>query len=288
MFDDTLTEALAVQLRQSPFLNVLNDQQQQATLRLMGRDPMAPLTTEVGRELCQRAGAKALLGGTIASLGTAYVLTLNAQDCVTGAVLAEEQVQADGKEGVLTALGGAVLQFRERLGESLASIQRYDAPVEQASTSSLEALKAYSQGTMVRRTQGDLASVPFFRRAIELDPDFALAHARLGTVYSNIGEHDAARKATERAYELRERVSDRERFYIEARYHTTVTEDVSKAIEIYQLLLATYPDDYAAGANLGGLLRGQGRVAEAIPLLETADAGWRQTSRTRSSTSATH
>jgi tetratricopeptide (TPR) repeat protein len=270
MFDDTLTEALAVQLRQSPFLNVLNEQQQQATLRLMGRDPMAPLTTEVGRELCQRAGAKALLGGTIASLGSAYVLTLNAQDCVTGEVLAEEQVQANGKEGVLGALGEAVLQFRERLGESLASIQRYDAPVEQASTSSLEALKAYSQGTMVRRTQGDLASVPFFKRAIELDPDFALAHARLGTVYSNIGEQDAARKATLRAYELRERVSDRERFYIEARYHTTVTEDVGKAIEIYQLLLATYPDDYAAGANLGGLLRGQGRVTEAIPLLETA------------------
>ena len=270
MFDDTLTEALAVQLRQSPFLNVLNEQQQQATLRLMGRDPMAPLTTEVGRELCQRASAKALLGGTIASLGSAYVLTLHAQDCVTGEVLAEEQVQADGKEGVLGALSGAVRHFRERLGESLASVSRYDAPVEQASTSSLEALRAYSQGTLTRRTAGDIESVPFFKRAIELDPDFALAHARLGTVYSNIGQSAEARAATTRSYELRERVSDRERLYIEARYYTTVTQDVPKAIESYQLLLATYPDDYAARANLGGLLRGQGRVAEAIPMLEAA------------------
>jgi len=270
MFDDTLSEALAVQLRQSPFLNVLNDQQQQATLRLMGRDPMAPVTGEVGRELCQRAGAKALLGGTIASLGSAYVITLNAQDCVNGEVLAEEQVQAPGKEEVLRVLGEGVSQFRERLGESLASIKRYDAPVEQASTSSLEALKAYSQGTVVRRTEGDIASMPFFKRAIELDPDFALAHARLGTVYSNISEPDAARESASKAYSLRERVSDRERFYIEARYHTTVTEDFDKAIETYRLLLATYPDDFAAHTNLGALLRRQGKLNEAIPILEAA------------------
>ena len=270
MFDDTLTEALAVQLRQSPFLNVLNEQQQQATLRLMGRDPMAPLTAEVGRELCQRASAKALLGGTIASLGTAYVLTLNAQDCVTGEVLAEEQVQAGGKEEVLGALSGAVRRFREHLGESLASIRRYDAHVEQATTSSLEALKAYSQGTLTRRTTGELDSVPFFKRAIELDPNFALAYARLGTVYSNTGQPAEGRIATTRSYELRDRVSDRERLYIEGRYHTTITQDVPKAIESYQLLLATYPDDYASRANLGSLLRGQGRIAEAIPMLEAA------------------
>jgi len=270
MFDDTLNEALAVQLRQSPFLNVLNEQQQQSTLRLMGRDPMSGVTLDVGRELCQRAGGKALLGGTIASLGSAYLVTLNAQDCVTGDILAEEQVQATGKEGVLTALSGAVRQFRERLGESLASIQRYDAPVEQASTSSLEALKAYSQGTMTRRTQGDFESVPFFKRAIELDPTFALAYARLGTVYSNISRPDEARAATTKAYELRERVSDRERYYIEARYHTSITANLDKAIETYQLLLATYPDDYAALANTGLLLRQQGRVAEAVPMLEAA------------------
>ncbi len=272
VFDDTLSEALAVQLRQSPFVNVLNDQQVQSTLRLMGRDPGAVLTADVGREVCQRASARALLGGSIASLGSAYVLTLHAQDCVTGEMLAEEQIQAQGKDGVLGALNGAVRQFRGRLGESLASIQRYDAPIEQASTSSLDALKAYSRGTTARRTLGDFESVPFFRRAVELDPDFALAWARLGTVYSNLGQQEEARPATTRAYELRERVSDRERFYIEARYHTTIDEDIDAAIETYRLLLATYPDDYAALANMGLLLRQQGRINEALPVLRQAVA----------------
>ena len=170
MFDDTLGEALALQLRQSPFLNVVPEQQVQATLRLMGREPMTPITAELGRELCQRAGAKALLGGTIAMLGSSYVLTLNAQDCVDGKVLAEEQAQAPSKETVLQAMGTAVSAFREKLGESLASIQRYDAKIEEATTPSLEALKAYSQGLRTRRTTGDFDSVPFFRRAIELDP----------------------------------------------------------------------------------------------------------------------
>jgi tetratricopeptide (TPR) repeat protein len=178
-----------------------------------------------------------------------YLVTLSAQDCVTGDVLAEEQVQASGKEDVLTALSGAVRQFREHLGESLASIQRYDAPVEQATTPSLEALKAYSQGTTTRRTEGDFESVRFFRRAIELDPNFALAYARLGTVYSNLGQLEESRAATTKAYELRERVSDRERYYIEARYHTTISEDLDRAIDTYKLLLATYPDDCRAGQH---------------------------------------
>ena len=270
MFDDTLSEALGVQLRQSPFLNVLNEQQQASTLRLMGRDPMTPITSEVGRELCQRAGARALLGGSIAGLGTAYLVTLSAEDCVTGEVLAEQQVQADGKEGVLGALSGGVRRFREQLGESLASIQRYDAPVEMATTSSLDALKAYSQGMVARRMKGDFEAVPFLERAIELDPEFALAYARLGTVYSNMGDLEKARRATEKAFELRERVSDRERSYIEGRYHTTVTRDLDKAITSYQLLLATYPDDYAARVNLGLLLYQQARLSEAIPMLEAA------------------
>jgi serine/threonine protein kinase/tetratricopeptide (TPR) repeat protein len=270
MFDDTLNEALGVQLRQSPFLNVLNEQQQQSTLRLMGRDPMAPLTADLGRELCQRAGGKAMLGGTIASLGSAYLVTLSAWDCVTAEVLAEEQVQATGKEQVLSALNGAVLSFRERLGESLASIQRYDAPVEQATTSSLDALKAYSQGMVTRRTQGDFEALPFFKRAVEIDPDFALAHARLGTVLANLGHAEEARQASTRSYELRERTSDRERLYIEARYHTTVSQDLDRAIEAYRLLLATYPDDYAALSNTGALLRQQGRLDEAILMLQAA------------------
>jgi tetratricopeptide (TPR) repeat protein len=270
MFDDTLSEALAVQLRQSPFLNLLPDQQVQSTLQMMGRPPMEPLTPEVAREVCQRADAKAMLGGTIAMLGTSYVVTLNAQNCVTGEVLAEDQVQARSKEEVITALGSAAAHFREKLGESLASVQRYDSNIEQATTKSLDALKAYSQGMTTRRTKGDFEAVPFFRRAIELDPEFALAHGRLGTVLSNLGDRQEAEKATARAYELRGKTSGRERLYIEARYFTTVARDQQKAIEAYRLLLATYPDDYAAHSNLGSLYRDRGMSKEAIEHLEEA------------------
>ncbi len=270
MFDDTLSEALAVQLRQSPFLNLLPEQQVSATLRLMGRDGMATVTPEVAREICQRTAARATLGGSIASLGSSYVLTLRAHDCVSGSILAEEQVQASSKEQVIGALGGAASAFRERLGESLSMVQRYDTRVEEATTPSLEALKAYSQGGIVRRTQGDAESKPFFRRAIELDPEFALAHARLGTVLSNLGERTEAEKATTRAYELRDKVSERERLYIEARYHSVVTRDQMKAIEAYRLLIATYPDDYAAHTNIGGLYRNRLMTDQAVVSLEQA------------------
>jgi eukaryotic-like serine/threonine-protein kinase len=270
MFDDTLGEALALQLRQSPFLNVVPEQQVQATLRLMGREPMTPITAELGREICQRAAAKALLGGTIAMLGSSYVLTLNAQDCVTGNVIAEEQAQANSKETVLQAMGTAVSAFREKLGESLASIQRYDAKIEEATTPSLEALRAYSQGLRTRRTTGDFDSVPFFRRAIELDPEFALAYARLGTVYSNLGQADESKKMSAKAYELREKVSEVERYYIEARYYTTVQTDLPKALDVYKVWLATYPNDYTALTNSALLHKQQGERAEAIRKLELA------------------
>ena len=270
MFDDTMGEALGLQLRQSPYLNLLNDQQVQATLQLMGRQPMEPLTPEVAREMCQRAGAKAMLGGTIAMLGTSYVVTLNAQNCVSGEVLAEEQVQAGSKEEVITALGNAASAFRETLGESLASVQRYDANIEQATTKSLEALKAYSQAMVVRRTKGDFDALPLFRRAVELDPEFASAHGRLGTVLSNLGERPEAEKAATRAYELRDKVSERERLYIEARYFTTVSRDQLKAIDVYRQSLATYPDDYAAHSNLGSLYRDRGMLKEAVAHLEQA------------------
>jgi serine/threonine protein kinase/tetratricopeptide (TPR) repeat protein len=270
MFDDTLGEALALQLRQSPFLNVVPEQQVQATLRLMGREPMTPITAELGREICQRSGAKALLGGTIAMLGSSYVVTLNGQDCVTGNVIAEEQAQASSKETVLAAMGTAVSAFREKLGESLASIQRYDAKIEQATTPSLEALKAYSQGLRTRRTTGDFDSVPFFRRAIELDDKFALAYARLGTVYANLGQADESKKMTAKAYELRDRVSESERYYIEARYYTTVDNDVAKALDVYKVWLATYPTDYTALVNSGLLQKQQGERAEAIRKFELA------------------
>jgi tetratricopeptide (TPR) repeat protein len=270
MFDDTLGEALGVQLRQSPFLNVLNEMQQQSTLRQMGRDPASPVTIEIGEEVCQRNAGKAVLGGSIASVGSSYLMTLAARDCVTGEVLAEEQVQPSSKDEVLGALGRAASNFRERLGESLASVQRYDARIEMATTPSLDALKQYSQGVLVRRTQGDRDSVPFFEDAIRKDPNFALAYARLGTVFSNIGRRSEAEEMTRKAYELRERVSERERLYIEARYHSVVTEDVSKAIETYRLLIATYPDDYSAHTNLGSLLKGRGERTEAMASLREA------------------
>jgi serine/threonine protein kinase/tetratricopeptide (TPR) repeat protein len=270
MFDDTLGEALALQLRQSPFLNVVPEQQVQATLRLMGREPMTAITAELGREICQRAGAKALLGGTIAMLGSSYVLTLNAQDCVNGNVLAEEQAQAASKETVLQALGTAVSSFREKLGETLASIQRYDAKIEEATTPSLEALKAYSQGLRTRQTTGDFDAVPFFRRAIELDPEFALAYARLGTVYANLGQADESRNMTTKAYDLRNKVSDAERYYIEARYYSTVQVDVQKALDVYKVWLGTYPNDYTALTNAALLNKQQGDRAEAIRKLELA------------------
>jgi tetratricopeptide (TPR) repeat protein len=270
MFDDTLGEALALQLRQSPFLNVVPDQQVQATLRLMSLEPMTPITAAVGREVCQRAGAKALLGGTIAMLGSSYVITLNAQDCVRGSVFAEEQAQAPNKEAVLGVMGEAVSRFREELGESLGSIQRYDARIEEATTRSLEALKAYSQGLRTRRTNGDFDSVPFFRRAIDLDPEFALAYARLGTVYSNLSQPEEARKMTARAYELRQKVSELERHYIEARYFSLVEPDVQKAVDVYRVWLATYPNDYTALVNSALLNKQQGDRAEAIRKLELA------------------
>ena len=270
MFDDTLGEALAVQLRQSPFLRLIPEQQVQATLQLMGRQPSDALTPEVAQQVCQRTGAKATLGGAIASLGSSYVLTLSAQNCVTSEILAEEQVEANAKENVITSLGRAASSFRERLGESLAMVQRYDQNIEMATTPSLEALKAYSQGMTTRRTQGDLDSVPFFRRAIELDPSFALAHARLGTVLSNLNERSDAIDAATRAFNLRDKVSERERLYIEARYYTTVTREVPKAMEAYRVLLGTYPDDYAANSNLGSLYREQGKIEEGIAHLKEA------------------
>jgi tetratricopeptide (TPR) repeat protein len=257
MFDDTLGEALALQLRQSPFLNLVPE-------------PMTPITAEVGREICLRSSAKALLGGTIAMLGSSYVITLNAQDCVDGKVFAEEQAQAPSKEAVLNAMGTAVSAFREKLGESLASIQRYDTKIEEATTPSLEALKAYSQALRTRRTNGDFDSVPFFRRAIELDPNFALAYARLGTVYNNLSQPEEARKAATRAHELRDKVSELERHYIDARYYSVVEINVQKAIDTYNVWLATYPNDYTALTNSALLLKQRGNREEATRRLELA------------------
>ena len=272
MFDDTLGEALAVQLRQSPFLNVVPDQRVMGTLRMMQRDPMQPLTEDVGRDVCQRVTARALLTSTIASLGASYVITLRALDCVTGDTLAERQAQAASKEAVLGALGDVTTQFREQLGESLASISRYDARIEAATTPSLEALKAYSQALMARRRQGDRAALPLMRRAVELDPEFALAHARLGTIYSNLMDDGASQRHTTRAFELRDKVSESERLYIEARYYTISAPDPAKAADAYRVAIATYPGDYPARVNLGILLKERGEMDEAIAMMREAVA----------------
>ncbi|MGD9903462.1 MAG: protein kinase, partial [Vicinamibacterales bacterium] len=272
MFDDTLGEALAVQLRQSPFLNLVPDQRVQATLRMMEQPAGTPVAGQVGRDLCQRVGARALLTSTIASLGSSYVITLGAQDCVTGEVLAERQAQAARKEDVLRELGGATSRLREQLGESLASINRYDAPVEAATTPSLDALKAYSQGMIARRTTGDRSALPMFRRAVELDPEFALAHARLGTVYANLNDAANSRLHTRRAFELRDKVSEVERLYIDARYYTAVAPDAAKAAEAYRVTIATYPSEYASRVNLALILQQRGDLDEAVSLLREAVA----------------
>ncbi|MEZ5293730.1 MAG: protein kinase [Vicinamibacterales bacterium] len=270
MFDDTLREALAVQLGQSPYLALVPEQRVQATLRQMQRPADTVVDAAVGREVCQRVGAKAVLTSALASLGASYVITLRALDCVTGDPLAEQQAQAARKEDVLHQLGESTRMLRERLGESLASISRYDANVEEATTASLEALKAYSQGMIARRTEGDLAALPLFRRAVELDPDFALAHARLGTAYSNLGDADQTRAHTIRAFELRERVGQLERLYIEARYYDVVQHDEAKALEAYRVSIATYPSDHTSRVNAAAILMNRGEYEPATALLREA------------------
>ena len=244
VFDDTLKQALTTQLEQSPFLNILPDQKVREALRLMGRSPSERLTQDVAREVCQRAQCKAMLAGSISSLGSRYVLGLKAVNCNTSDSLGSQQTEADSREHVLQALGKAATAVRENLGESLASIQKFDTPVEQVTTPSLEALKAYSLGMKTRAEKGDAEALPLLRHAVELDPNFAMAHARVGIIYSNLGESDQAANYTTKAYELRERVSEREKFYIASHYHQVVTGDTEQVIQVLELWKQTYPRDY--------------------------------------------
>jgi tetratricopeptide (TPR) repeat protein len=264
VFDGTLKQALAVKLEESPFLNVLPDQRVRETLAFMNRPQDTPVTQAVAREICQRQGIKAAILGDIASLGSTYVVTLTAENCHSGDVLAREQATAAGKEQVLASIGVVASSIRGRLGESLASIARNDKPIDEATTSSLEALKAFSLGDEKRNTGSDEDAIPFFRRALELDPEFALAHARLGTVYSNRGQQALAVEHRTRAYELRERVSERERLYITAHYYNGVKKDVDKALETYDLWKQTYPRDPVPHINSGTLYAGRGDQARAL------------------------
>ncbi len=251
VFDDTLKQALTVQLEQSPFLNILPQQTVDETLKLMGRSPGQHLTREIARELCQRTGSKAMLAGSIASLGSQYVIGVNAANCQTGNTLAEEQVTADNKEHVLKALGETTSELRKKLGESLSTIQRFDAPLEQATTTSLEALKAYTLSKKTMNEKGEVAAIPLMKHAIELDPNFAAACAALGIMYSNLGEAALASEYSQKAYDLRERVSEREKYRITANYYGNVTGELEKAIQTNQLWAQDYPRDYIATANLG-------------------------------------
>ena len=241
VFDDTLKQGLSVQLEQSPFLDLVSDRKVNETLKLMGRTAGERLTPEVAREVCLRTGSKAMLAGSIVGLGTQYVIGLKAVNCDTGDVLAEEQEQAAGKEAVLKALDAAAGSLRGKLGESLSSVKRYAMPLEEATTPSLEALKAYSLGARTMSTQGETAALPLLRRAVELDPNFAEAYVQLSIAYSNLGQTGREIDYARKAYELREKVSERERFGIEAVYYLDATGELEKAAQTYELRQAAYP-----------------------------------------------
>ena len=268
VFDGTLKQALAVDLEQSPFLNILSDRKIGATLKLMGRPPTEHVTADVAKELCLRTGSKAILAGSVSSLGTQYVIGLEAVACTTGDTLAKEQAEAASKEGVLKALSTAATSLRAKLGESLASVQKFDVPVE-ATTPSLEALKAYSMGVTTGRTKSDAEAIPFMKRAIELDPNFAIAYAGLAVHYGNLGQASLSADYAKKAYDLRDRVSERERYRISALYFQNVTSEVEKATEAYELWAKSYPRDFVPHTNLGTLYANLGQYDKAIAETET-------------------
>ena len=249
VFDGTLKKALAVDLQQSPFLNVVPDPQVQKTLKYMVRTRDEPVTADIGREICQRNGIKGMLTGSIALLGNQYLITLEAINTSTGDSLAQAQQQAAGKDAVLSTLGSAATKLREKLGESLASVEKFDKPLDQATTSSLEALKAFTLADGLHNKLEDIASIPLYQRAIELDPNFALAHLRLGVVAGNTGQFVLSTKEVAKAFELRDRTSEYERLYINAYYYYNRGE-VEKSIQGWELMKQTYPRDSVSWTNV--------------------------------------
>jgi tetratricopeptide (TPR) repeat protein/predicted Ser/Thr protein kinase len=251
VFDDTLKQGLSVQLEQSPFLALVSERKVNETLKLMGRPAGDRLTPEVTHEVCQRTGSKAMLTGSIAGLGSQYVIGLKAVSCNTGDVLAEAQEQAAGKEAVLKALDNAAVSLRSKLGESLSSVQKYATPVEEATTPSLEALKAYSLGLKTVYAKGGTAGLPFFKRAVDLDPNFAMAYAWMSAVYWGANEVGRGAENARKAYDLREKVSERERFFIEGSYYLSATGELEKAAQTFELWQQTYPRDNLPYVELG-------------------------------------
>ena len=268
VFDDALKQALTIQLSQSPFLNIVSDRKIEETLRLMGQ-PTQRITPDLAREICIRTGSKATVLGSISSLGSQYVIGLSAVACGNGDTLATEQGQAAGKQDVLKTLGRAAKDLRRKLGESLVTVGKFDVPVE-ATTPSLEALQAYSMGGRTRRKKGDAEAIPFFKRAIELDPNFALAYAGLSLAYFNLNQAGLAAENATKAYELRDRVSERERYRISTTYYHAVTGELEKAIEMYELWSKSYPRDDIPPLNLGVVYQQLGRYDKAVVGTEEA------------------
>src|SRR3984893_1374467 len=265
VFDGTLRQGLTVQLEQSPFLSLISEQRLQQTLRLMGHSPDAKLVPEIARDLCQRTGSKAMLTGSIAQIGTQYSLIVDAVNCSNGETLASTEAEASDKNHVLDALGKVATDIRAKLGELLSTVQKFDTPVEQATTPSLEALQAYRLGWKSQAGKGDdTAAVPLYQRAIRLDPNFAMAYASLGTSYNNLGETSLAAENIRKAYDLHDRVSEREKFYIESHYYQIVTDDLEKARRAYELWAQTYPRDSVPPGNLTNIYGALGQYDKSL------------------------
>jgi eukaryotic-like serine/threonine-protein kinase len=269
VFDDTLETALIVSLRQSPFLNVLSHGEIARTLRLMTLSPDTKLTPDIARELCQRARSKAYVAGAIGSLANKYVLELKAVNCDNGTTLAEEEITAESKVKVLDALGNAASKMRAQLGESLATVQQFDIPLSEASTASLEALKAYSLGSKAYEEKGTAAALPYYGRAIELDPTFAMGYEVLAISYANLAQVGRANEYYTKAFELREHASEPEKLMIAANYYSDVTGELDKAAQTYQEQIKIYPR--AEGyRNLATVYAQQGEYEKAIEMTKAA------------------
>ncbi len=253
VFDGTLRQGLSVQLEQSPFLSIVSDEQIQETLRMMGQKPDVKLTVEIARDLCRRTGSAAVLEGSIAQIGTQYLLTVRATNCTSGKSLASTEAEAADKNHVLDALGKTASDIRTKLGESLSTVHKFDLPLEQATTPSLEALEAFSRGRKASATEF-AAGIPHFKRAIELDPNFALAYAWLGRTYADVGEPDAAVDNIRKAYELRDRTSEAERYFIAANFHLEVTGNMDDAQQTCELWTQAYPRAELPHAFLSALI----------------------------------
>jgi len=264
VFDGTLRQALIVKLQESPFLNILSEDEVRETLKLMSRSPDERVTREVAREICQRAGAKAMVAGSISQLGSSYVLGLDALDCSSGTLLSATQVQAASKDQVLSALNRSAVELRGKLGESLPSIQKFNTPIEQATTASLDALKAYSLARETHYKEGDPQAIPLYQRAIALDPQFAMAYMALGVSYANLGELARSRDNLQKGYALANRVSERERLYITAQYYSFASGELDKAKQAYQVWTQMYPRDYVAYGDLGFIDASLGDFAGSI------------------------